>query len=277
MQYDKHILYGLDHRAYEHPFDRKALIALESTPGLSKTAKFLTRNTIEKYYTIQCTGSNLKVTKASYPRIYDYLEYACHILDMKDIPDLYIQWGYDINACTIGSEKPIIILNSGLIDLCDENEILFIIGHECGHIKSNHMLYHMMAQLVTQLIDRIPLGTYVSFPIQFALYYWSRMSEFTSDRAGWLCCQNLSAVVRSFVKMAGLPINEYRNIDIKAFLAQASNFQMLDYENLNKVIKVLSIADSTHPWTVMRGSELIRWINSGEGKNVLMAHTRALP
>lgn len=274
---NKHILYGLDHRAYEHPFDRKALMDLESIPGLETVAKFITKNTIEKYYTIQCTGSNLKVTKATYPRIYEYLEYACQILDMRFVPDLYIQWGYDINAYTVGAERPIIVLNSGLIDLCDENEILFIIGHECGHIKSNHMLYHMMAQLINQIINQIPLGRYASFPLQYALFYWSRMSEFTSDRAGWLCCQNLNAVVRAFVKMAGLPISEYKNIDAKAFVLQASNFQMLDYENLNKVIKLLSIADSSHPWTVMRGAELIRWINSGDGKNVVMAHTKALP
>ena len=29
---------------------------------------------------------------------------------------------------------------------CDDDEIMFVIGHELGHVKSNHMLYHMMAQ-----------------------------------------------------------------------------------------------------------------------------------
>ena len=30
---NKKILTGLDHTAYEHPFDQKALAALEATPG----------------------------------------------------------------------------------------------------------------------------------------------------------------------------------------------------------------------------------------------------
>ena len=270
---NKHILYGLDHKEYEHSFDRKALTTLESTPGLSSLAKYITKNTIEKYYSILCAGSNLKITKSSYPKVYDYLEYACQILNMPYIPDFYIQWGYDINACTIGAERPIIIINSGLLDLCDENEILFIIGHECGHIKSNHMLYHMMAQVINRIIGNIPLGEYAAFPLQYALFYWSRMSEFTADRAGWLCSQNLNSVVRSFIKMAGLPINEYRNINAKSFIDQAANFQMLDYESLNKVIKILAIADADHPWTVMRGAELIRWIDSGEGKRVILSHS----
>lgn len=269
---NKKILTGLNHVEYEHPFDKKALNALENTPGLTHVGKFFTKNTIEKFYTVQCTGSNLKVTKESYPQLYEYLEYACQILDMPMIPDMYVQYGYEINAYTIGAENPIIVINSGLIDLCDENEIMFIIGHELGHIKSNHMLYHMMASIINVIIDQIPWGSYAAVPLQYALYYWNRMSEFTADRAGWLCCQNLNAVVRAFVKMAGLPINQYPNLDAKSFIKQAKDFQMLDYDNMNKVIKFLSIMEQTHPWTVLRGAQLLEWIESGEGKKVFLSH-----
>lgn len=53
---NKKYLYGLDHIEYEHPFDRKALSALESTPGLGVLGKFVTKNTIEK-----CTPSSTPV------------------------------------------------------------------------------------------------------------------------------------------------------------------------------------------------------------------------
>ena len=272
MLHNKKILHNLHHADYEHPFDRKALTALEHTPGLGAVGTFFTKHTIEKFYTVQCTGSNLKVTKDNYPVIYDYLRYACDILDMPTIPDLYVQWGYGINAYTVGVENPIVVINSGLIDLCDDDEMLFIIGHELGHIKSNHMLYHMMAQVINLVIEQIPVGKIAAVPIQYALYYWSRMSEFTADRAGWLCCQNLKAVVRAFIKIAGLPINQYENINERSFIEQAQEFEMLDYENMNKIIKLITIADQSHPWTVMRGAQLLQWINSGEGKDVLLKH-----
>lgn len=265
-------LYGLEHTEYEHPFDKKALIALEATPGLSAVGKLIVRYTVENYYTVQYTGSCLKVTNQNYPAIFDYLRYACHILDLSPIPDLYMQYGYNINAFTIGSENPIIILNSGLLDLCDEDEILFIIGHECGHIKSNHMLYHMMAQLINTSIDIVPGGRLFAAPLQFALYYWSRMSEFTADRAGLLCCQNMKAVARAFIKMSGLPRNQYKNIDPKTFVEQARNFQQMDYEGLNKVVKSMSIARSDHPWTVMRTSQLIDWVSTGEVERIMCSH-----
>ena len=130
----------------------------------------------------------------------------------------------------------------------------------------------MMAQVINLVIEQIPVGKFAAVPIQYALYYWSRMSEFTADRAGWLCCQNLKAVVRAFIKIAGLPINQYENINERAFIEQAQDFEMLDYENMNKIIKFITIADQSHPWTVMRGAQLLQWINSGEGKEVLLKH-----
>ena len=260
---NKKILTGLDHLQYEHPFDKKALAALEKTPGLSAAGKFITKHMVERVYTVQYTGSHLKVTSDNYPKIYEYLQYAAQILDVKKIPELYIEWGYNINACTVGAENPIIVLNSGLIDLCDDDEIMFIIGHELGHIKSNHMLYHMMAQVINFIIEQIPFGSITAAPFQYALYYWDRMSEFTADRAGMLACQNKEAAIRAFMKMSGMPIKQFNDMNYQTFIQQASEFKQLDYEGLNKVIKLISIADSTHPWTVMRAAELLNWISSG--------------
>lgn len=263
MERNKKILEGLDPNSYEHPFDQKALNALEGTPGVDLVGKFITKHMVERVYTVQYTGSHLRVTKDNYPKIYEYLEYACQVLDVKKIPELYIEWGYNINATTVGAENPIIVLNSGLVDLCDDDEILFVIGHELGHVKSNHMLYHMMANVINYIIDSIPFGSIAAAPLQFALYYWDRMSEFTADRAGLLCCQNKDAAVRSFMKMSGMPIKQFNDLNYQTFIQQARDFKQLDYEGLNKAIKLISIADSSHPWTVMRAAELLNWIECG--------------
>lgn len=263
MERKRIILKGLDHSSYEHPFDQKALAALEATPGLTLAGNFITKQ-VERVYMVQYTGSHLKVTGNNYPDIYKYLREACKILDVKKVPELYIEWGYNINACTIGSKSPIIVLNSGLIDLCDEDEIMFVIGHELGHVKSNHMLYHMMAQVINLVINSIPFGSVAAAPLQYALYYWDRMSEFTADRAGLLCCQNKAAAVRAFMKMSGMPIKQFNDMNFNTFIQQAKDFKQLDYEGLNKIIKLISIADSSHPWTVMRAAELINWIEGGE-------------
>ena len=269
MDHNKRILTGLDHSYYEHPFDKKALAALEKTPGLTIVGSFITKHMVERVYTVQYTGSHLKVTSENYPKIYEYLRYACEILDVNKIPELYIEWGYNINACTVGAENPIIVLNSGLIDLCDDDEIMFVIGHELGHVKSNHMLYHMMAQVINYIIDAIPFGSIAAAPLQYALYYWDRMSEFTADRAGLMCCQKKKAATRAFMKMAGLPIKEYNDMNYETFVQQAHDFKQLDLEGMNKLIKFISIADDSHPWTVMRAAELLKWAESDDFKEVV--------
>ena len=126
------------------------------------------------------------------------------------------------------------------------------------------MLYHMMAQVINIIIDSIPFGGIAAAPLQYALYYWDRMSEFTADRAGLLCCQNKDAAIRAFMKMAGMPIQQFKDMKYQTFIQQAKDFKQLDYDGLNKIIKIISIADASHPWTVMRAAELLNWIDCGE-------------
>jgi Zn-dependent protease with chaperone function len=125
------------------------------------------------------------------------------------------------------------------------------------------MLYHMMARMINIVIDAIPGGNLVAAPVKYALYYWDRMSEFTADRAGLLSCQKPTAAIKAFVKMAGLPKSEYSNININTFLEQAQEFNNLDYDGLNYIVKILSIAEANHPWTVMRAAQLVEWIRAG--------------
>ena len=269
MNRNKKILTGLNHREYEHPDDREALKTLEKTPGLKQVGNYVMKHAIERINTVQYTGSNIRVTKQNYPAIYEMLEYACHILNIPQIPDFYLEWEYRINGFTTGAEKPLIVLNSGVIDLCDDDEKLYIIGHECGHIKSMHMLYHMMAQTINQIIDSIPGAEVFALSLQYALCYWSRMSEYTADRAGLLCCQNKDAAIRALMKMAGMPVKYFSEMNYNAFIEQAKEFDQLDFETLNKVVKLISIMDSSHPWTVKRAAELLNWIDSGAYGNIV--------
>ena len=65
------------------------------------------------------------------------------------------------------------------------------------------------------------------------------------------------------MKMAGMPIKEFNNMNYQTFIQQATEFKQLDYDAMSKIIKFISIADASHPWTVMRAAELLNWINSG--------------
>ena len=166
------------------------------------------------------------------------------------------------------------VLNSGAVDLLSEEQLKYVIGHEMGHIKSNHILYHTMAQFFPILASMVPVvGELVGTSLELVLMYWSRMSEFTADRAGLLACQDKEAALSAIVKMAGLPLKYFESLNEEAFLKQAEEFERMHKDFLSGTMQNLSILTSTHPWTVYRAAELVKWIKSGEYDRILSQTT----
>lgn len=263
-------LIGLESTDYEHPDDKKALDRLKNNVAFRKIMTEVIRQGVERIYRIQYTGSCLKVDQDDYPSIYKVLGDATTTLGLDTqknlIPELYLQYDYTINAFTTGETKPILVLNSGTLDLLERDEQTYIIGHELGHILSHHVLYHM---IVTSLASFIDLGSLINTAIQLPLFYWYRMSELTADRAGLLACQDLRACIRAMIKMAGLPESQYNRINVQAFIDQAHDFNTKNTGFLDESFKFVAIANSMHPWLVMRAAELLKWVESGDYDRVL--------
>lgn len=263
-------LVGLKSETYEHPFDREALDRLKKVQGVDRVTNFLLNWTFVKWHLIELQGSHFRITRESCPELYSLIKEVEETLDITDRPKIYTKWGYDINGYTTGTkDNTLMMLNSGAIDLLSDNQLKYVVGHEMGHIKSNHVLYHMMAEFLPSIISLIPGAKILSAPIQLALFYWQRMSELTADRAGLLACQDKEAALDAIVKMAGLPLKYFENINEDAFLKQAEEFAKMHESFISGAMANLTIMTSTHPWTVYRAAELVKWINSGEYDKIL--------
>jgi len=278
---DTIILRGLQSEEYEHPFDKQALNALEGTPGLETLIRKFNQNGIEKIFKVQCTGSNIKVSSKNLPDLDNVIKTVCKTIHLRDVPELYIEQGDEINACTIGSENPIVIIKQGCIEKLSTDELLFIIGHEIGHIKSQHCLYHLLASVFPIIGDivgaaTLGIGSLISKPIEIALLNWQRKSEFTADRAGLLACQKIEAAITTMMKIAGTPVTHYNSLNPMHFLEQAREFQGFDDNSMNKLMKAISAMGSTHPWTVMRCAEMQKWIESGYYRKILLNHSQSV-
>lgn len=265
----KKILFGLDPKSYEHEFDKAALKAMKALPGFDTVVNFFLNWTYIKWHVIELQGSNFLVTRESCPELYDLVRDVADTLDLRPLPRFYTQWGYNINGYTTGyKEDTLLVLNSGAVDLLSEDELRYVVGHEGGHIRSAHTIYHVMAQLFNSAIGQIPIVGSLATPIYYALLYWTRMSEFTADRAGLLACQNIDAAISAIIKMSGLPQKYFDNMNKEAFIKQATEFRQSFSGFTDKAIKTLTIAGSSHPWTVLRAAELLAWYESGEYQKV---------
>jgi Zn-dependent protease with chaperone function len=165
---------------------------------------------------------------------------------------------------TVGMNKPFIVLNSGLVDLLDEEELRFVIGHELGHAISGHAVYQTLLQRLLVLsgaLAAIPLGALGLRAIVAALFEWSRKAELSADRAGLLATQDPATAFRVHMQLAsGGHIDQ---LDTTSFFAQGSEY--LDAADLrDSVLKVLLVENRSHPFAVVRAAELRRWVDAGD-------------
>lgn len=263
-------LVNLNSTLYEHPFDRAALEALRRVPMFERIVNFTLNWTNIKWRVVELCGSNFHVTKDSCPELYNLVRTIAETLDIDRLPEIYTQWCYGINAYTTGGrDNTLLVIYTGAVDLMTDPELTYIIGHEMGHIKSGHVIYHVMASMISQILSAMGVIGKAAIPLEMSLGYWNRMSEFTADRAGLLACQDLDAALSAIMKMAGIPKRYFNVANPHVFAEQAREFLTRYGDTANTIIRNISILDDSHPWTVLRASELIKWVEEGGYQAIL--------
>ena len=254
---------GLDPNTILHSQDKSTMETLRKIPGFKSAVDKTVVNIMEKYAAIEYTADGINVTEKSLPSVYQQLKEACRILDINKIPDCSTDWDYDVCAFTVGEQKPRIILQSGTVDLLNYDEMFFMLGHELGHIKCGHKTYHMFTEAMYMPLANSSLSIWMSL-VKMPLLNWYRVSDFSADRMGLLCCQDINVALKTMIKMSGLPKKCYDKIDIKSFIQQAVEFNEKYSGTMDSIIKYLSINAASRPWLVVRAGELYNWYQSGE-------------
>src|SRR5438874_9444182 len=264
---------GLDPAALQHPYDRAALNTLQRVPGLDIIVRKFIELFPERVAYIQNVAQTVRVTKTQCPQLFLQLREASAILDMRE-PELYVAHNPLPNAWTSGHDHPYIVVTSGLLDLMSEDEILGVIGHELGHIKSGHVLYRTMAlciQLLLTIVGDMTLGIgrLVGRSLEAALLEWYRMSEFRWDRAALLVVQDPQTMLSLMMKFAGGTLFQRNQLDTQEFLKQADLYEAVDANLLDRIYKVLIVVPVSHPLTIVRARESINWSESREYKDII--------
>ncbi|MFL5667683.1 MAG: M48 family metallopeptidase [Ktedonobacteraceae bacterium] len=267
---------GLDPAALQHPYDRAALNTLQKVPGLDVIVRKFIELFPERVAYIQNVAQTVRVTKTQCPGLYAQLKEACAILDMRE-PELYVAHNPLPNAWTSGHDHPYIVVTSGLLDLMNEDEIMAVIGHEIGHIKSGHVLYRTIALCITLLLTivgdmTLGIGRLIGRSIESALLEWYRKSEFTADRSSLLVIQDPQVLLSLMMKFAGGTLFQRNQMNAQEFLKQADLYEEVDANILDRVYKMLLVMPVTHPLTIVRAREIMTWSESREYKDILSGH-----
>ena len=262
-------LTGISSRAYEHPADRSALVALRKLSGFDVLLSKLFGLINERALRLTYLAGAVKVSERQFPHIYALVRDGAYILDMPDVPDCFVMQDPIPNAMAIGRDRPFIVITTGLVNLHDEEELRFVVGHELGHILSGHAVYRTMLMILIQLAARVawmPIGYLGLRAIIWGLEEWFRKSEVSCDRAGLLAGQDVDAARRALMKLAGGAQLSELNPD--AFRDQAHEYDAVP-DLRDSVLKVLQLQGNTHPFAVVRYAQLDYWATHGEYERIL--------
>jgi len=256
-------LEGISPRAFQHPADRAATAALKQVPYLDSVVRRLIELGYERALRQAMLGSAVRLGQEQLPRIWVLEREVCHVLDLADVPDLYLWQVPEANALTFGSGRPVIVLNSELVRLLDADGLRAVLAHEAAHVLSDHVLYQTALIILTR-VGATALGPLASLPllaIRTALLEWFRAAELTCDRAAALVTRDPIAVCRALMTIAGGEAVDELNLD--AFMKQG-----LDYDEkgsgLDRLTRLFVNLNLTHPMTVRRTHQLLSWVRSGE-------------
>lgn len=134
---------------------------------------------------------------------------------------------------SVSANECVVQISSGLVNLLNQTELEFVMGHELGHFILDH-----------SAINRSDKS---------AEYYMQlRAQEISSDRLGLLGCENLNSAICALIKLMSGLTEKHLGLDIGQFISQIKKVS-----NLDSGIG----AESSHPNMAVRCRALL-WFES---------------
>lgn len=247
-------------KAYEHPADRAATAALKAIPYFEAVSRKLIELGYERALRQAYLGSSVRLGEDQLPEVWRAHARAYATLDLEPVPDLYLTQFPVANALTIGAGRPIVVIQSGLVQLLDTEQLRAVFAHEAGHVLSDHVLYRTVLVVLMRLgsVPGIPLPL---FPLRTALMEWFRAAELSCDRAAALVTRDPLTVCRTLMVVAAGA--EAERLDLDVFIRQGAEYreQASGMERLSRLMLDLNLV---HPMPVRRVHELMDWVRGGD-------------
>lgn len=198
-----------------------------------------------------------RVTNRASPTLADLVERGVRRLRPGEV-EVYVAPGRALNAYTFGLTTPkVVVLYASLLEVMDEDELLFILGHELGHVALGHT---WLNSLIGGLAG-IPASWTAGAIMSMAFLWWNRACEFSADRAGLLACANPEKAVTALVKLAAGP-----GAKTRADLERV--YRQIDAED-DTLAGSLGELLGTHPMLIRRIEQLRRYAASARYRRIL--------
>jgi Zn-dependent protease with chaperone function len=263
---------NISSKAYEHPADRAATAALKAIPMLDTVVRKLIEWRYERALRQFYLGNSVKISEQQLPELWAAHIGVSRVLDMPEVYDLYVSSPVLGGAQAVGSGKPMIVIDSQLLQLLGAGEQRVVLAHELGHVLSDHVLYMTALNILMSAGNGLPFFLGIPFrAVKAVLLEWYRAAELSCDRAATLAVRDPRIVCRTLMVTAGaMPVDE---LNLDAFMAQAMEYETWD-DPSDRVRRFFHEIGQTHTYAVRRVSEVMKWVQGGEYDRIVRGEYR---
>lgn len=191
---------GLRTEEFIHPKEAEAKKTLLGSRGYQKMVAALSK-AADLYNFIKKEGEFTLLSRQTAPGLFRILEDTCRILDIGQVPDLYMIHSYSqlLLPCGTG-ESCYLVISDYISKAADEEMLYYLFGNAMTMIKAGHV---EITTLTSYMTDNIWLAA-----PQLAVKSYLHKADVTSDRGGLLACQSFRAAARCHFLELGLPAGE---------------------------------------------------------------------
>jgi Zn-dependent protease with chaperone function len=231
---------------YSFTLDLKLREELRKIPFFYQISKKVAVQTEARYRQVLNAGAVLCGPK-QFPDIFEMAQECARRLGIGT-PNIYVKHDQSINAFTYASDTvtPTIVVHSGIVERMTPGELKCVIGHECGHVHNEHIVYESICQVLANLLSGSNTIIQLLSTTNILLFYqWSRAAEVTCDRAGMICSDNIEDAINVNKKLAyGTFLNREDDVNIDDLREQ--------FEELAMVASVATELVADHPSSIRR-------------------------
>lgn len=208
-------------------------------------------------------GKTLKVSERQFQEVNNIVESIAVKLNMEK-PAVYVFEDFFYGIESYGMGEYWIEISAKTIRDFTPKELEFLFAREFYKIKDGVTYQTALVNQLTEIYAAVPtVGTIISKAARNKFYHWCRLENYTADNFAYLYCKDLSASINAIVAMVLNSKALLEQVDMRAFVEQASEITRLDDTVYN-----YTKADEMMPYAPMRVESLIAFSVSKRGMQV---------
>ena len=145
-------------------------------------------------------GHGLQISAALAPRVHAICQAVEQALQFDEPVEYFVHGDPSLNCSAVprreDDQPHLVIINSGLLERFDDDELTFVLGHELGHLISRNSELQRVIRFVFPDGDAIPLT------IRDKIEIWDKLSEMSADRFGFIAMPDLTVCLKVFFKLS---------------------------------------------------------------------------